>query len=421
MTPNPKQQAAAFKHAAMEAMSVLDRICNEFPDNPKAMGRFYRFFEQRHQGQADWGPAGTRIGTACVQVPEELIYAVGATPERLCNGAYTFDQIGSEFLPIKSCSLVKATHGVLAMQNRPDRLPLVVLPTTCDQKKKSGVLLEDMGYHTWVMEMPPYKDTPEAVEYWRASVAKLAGELERTTGRKITKKGLRDALAKTQAAKAQYRRFHQLRKLDPAVIWGKDAFLVTNSYFFAPIEDWTDALSQLNDELEKRRDTGTSLGGKKAPRVLFTGSPPIFPNLKVPLMIEELGGLLVTDEVCSSTRLLYDAPAPVEEGKYEWVESIADRYLKPCTCPCYAPNEDRKRKLARLVEDFAVDGVIYQSLSGCQLYEFEQKPVERFLAERGIPMLYLESDYSPEDQGQLSTRIEAFLESLKTKKRKRKL
>jgi benzoyl-CoA reductase/2-hydroxyglutaryl-CoA dehydratase subunit BcrC/BadD/HgdB len=33
-------------------------------------------------------------------------------------------------------------------------------------------------------------------------------------------------------------------------------------------------------------------------------------------------------------------------------------------------------------------------------------------------MLYVETDYSPDDQGQLSTRIEAFLESIKTRKRK---
>ena len=37
----------------------------------------------------------------------------------------------------------------------------------------------------------------------------------------------------------------------------------------------------------------------------------------------------------------------------------------------------------------------------------------------GIPILYIETDYSPDDQGQLSTRIEAFLESLKNRKKQR--
>ena len=72
-----------------------------------------------------------------------------------------------------------------------------------------------------------------------------------------------------------------------------------------------------------------------------------------------------------------------------------------------------------MVKDFAVDGVIYQAYSGCQLYEMEQRSVSNSLANEGIPMLYIETDYSPEDGGQLSTRVEAFIESIKSKKRRK--
>jgi benzoyl-CoA reductase/2-hydroxyglutaryl-CoA dehydratase subunit BcrC/BadD/HgdB len=34
-------------------------------------------------------------------------------------------------------------------------------------------------------------------------------------------------------------------------------------------------------------------------------------------------------------------------------------------------------------------------------------------------MLYIETDYSPDDKGQMSTRIEAFLESLKNRRKRR--
>jgi benzoyl-CoA reductase/2-hydroxyglutaryl-CoA dehydratase subunit BcrC/BadD/HgdB len=49
----------------------------------------------------------------------------------------------------------------------------------------------------------------------------------------------------------------------------------------------------------------------------------------------------------------------------------------------------------------------------------EYRSIAAQLSAAGIPMLYIETDYSPDDKGQLSTRIEAFLESLKTRKRKR--
>jgi benzoyl-CoA reductase/2-hydroxyglutaryl-CoA dehydratase subunit BcrC/BadD/HgdB len=49
----------------------------------------------------------------------------------------------------------------------------------------------------------------------------------------------------------------------------------------------------------------------------------------------------------------------------------------------------------------------------------EQRSIGDILNRKGIPMLFVETDYSPEDQGQLSTRVEAFIESIKVKKRKK--
>jgi benzoyl-CoA reductase/2-hydroxyglutaryl-CoA dehydratase subunit BcrC/BadD/HgdB len=49
----------------------------------------------------------------------------------------------------------------------------------------------------------------------------------------------------------------------------------------------------------------------------------------------------------------------------------------------------------------------------------EQRSVAKTLNDAGIPMLYIETDYSPDDMGQLTTRIEAFLESIKARKRQR--
>ena len=39
--------------------------------------------------------------------------------------------------------------------------------------------------------------------------------------------------------------------------------------------------------------------------------------------------------------------------------------------------------------------------------------VERTLAEEGIPLLRIETDYSDDDAGQLRTRIDAFLEMVR--------
>jgi benzoyl-CoA reductase/2-hydroxyglutaryl-CoA dehydratase subunit BcrC/BadD/HgdB len=276
-----------------------------------------------------------------------------------------------------------------------------------------------MGYSVYELELPPAKESEEARLYWQRSVKAFAQRLAKLTGKRLTRRKLKAAMAKTSRAQMAFRRLHNLRKSSPSPFLGKDAFLVTNAFFFDDIESWSEAVERLNRELEQRQGHGFQAAQRKAPRILFTGSPPIFPNLKLPLLIEEAGGVVVADETCSANRMLYDMSAVDEWRLYDMVDALADRYFKPCTCPIFTRNDDRRRRLLELAQEFTVDGVIYQSFAGCHVYEMEQRSVADALGAQGIPMLYVETDYSTDDQGQLSTRIEAFLESIKARKRKR--
>ncbi|MDD5057561.1 MAG: double-cubane-cluster-containing anaerobic reductase [Sideroxydans sp.] len=405
---------------AGEAQDMLDHIVEDFQDNPQSMQYFYDLFRSVYCHGDEVKHEGKLVGTTCIHAPEELIYAFGATPVRLCNGSYHYDQKGADFMPAKSCSLVKATLGMLNSDNvipkigKPD---LIVNPTTCDQKKKSSVMMEGMGYSVYDLELPNVKESEAARVYWQRSVRQFAVRLRELTGKKLTRKNLQAAMAKTSRAQVAFRKLHNFRLKSPSLILGKDAFLVTNAYFFDDIERWTDAVEKLNEELAQREQSGFKAVQSKAPRVLFTGSPPIFPNLKLPLLIEEAGGVVVTDETCSSNRMLYDMTAVDEWLVHDMVDSLADKYLKPCTCPIFTRNDDRIRRLLDLVKSYGVDGVVYQAFAGCQVYEMEYRSVADAFNKAGIAMLYVETDYSVDDKGQLSTRIEAFLESLKNRKK----
>lgn len=409
---------------AREADLTLNHIVDDFIDNPQGMQYFYDLFRRVFvQGEA-LSKTGPKVGVTCIQVPEELIYAAGATPIRLCNGSYQYDQSGGDFMPAKSCALVKATLGRLqARQQIPDvgKLDLIVNVASCDQKTKASDMMREFGHTVHDLPLPPDKESEPAREYWRRTVRNLAVELQKTTGKRLTRKGIKAAMAKSLRAQAAFRQLHAYRKSAPALMLGKDVFLVTNAYFFDDIDRWTDAVEALNAELEQRLQSGFQAAQSKAPRILFTGSPPIFPSLKLPLLIEECGGVVVADETCSANRMLYDMTAVDEWLTTHMIDGLADKYLKPCTCPVFTRNDDRIRRLLELARSFAVDGVVYQAFSGCQVYEMEQRSVARALQEAGLPMIYVETDYSPDDQGQLTTRIEAFLESLKTRKRQARL
>jgi len=409
-------------HMGMEVRDMLERIRRSFPGSPDAMEYFYRRHQQ-HYGDSDGFGAGENIiGTMCLQVPEELILAAGAKPLRLCSGAHAYEQYGSEFMPAKSCSLIKATLGLLAIRKQ-SGLPMpqmIVIPTTCDQRRKSVDILRDMGIEAFPLEIPANKDSEESRYYWQNSIRTFAGKLQQLTGVKITTSGLKKAMLLIQDAREAYRRLQAMTMGGKsATLYGTQRFLVTNSYFFDDLESWTAAVNRLVEELNQRTAAGNSVGHRHTPRILFTGSPPIFPNLKLPLLIEESGGVIVADEVCSSSRILNDTVILEEDGLYDLIPAIADRYLKPCTCPTFVPNDDRKRKIRDQVGVHGVDGVVYLTVAGCMPYDMEQRGVGNFLSDLGVPMLAVESDYSPEDVGQLSTRVEAFIESLTARKRKR--
>jgi benzoyl-CoA reductase/2-hydroxyglutaryl-CoA dehydratase subunit BcrC/BadD/HgdB len=408
---------------AREAENILDHITDRFDDNPRAMAYFYDLFRRIYCQGETLAQDKPLIGTTCIHAPEELVHALGATPVRLCNGSYHYDQIGGDFMPAKSCSLVKATLGMLSTGEkavpRIGSLQLVVNPTTCDQKKKASAMIEGMGYPVYDLELPPAKESEESRLYWQRSVRNFARHLSQVTGKKLKRENLKAAIEKSARAQRAFRTLHNLRKSQPALFLGKDAFLVTNAFFFDDIERWTEAVEQLNDELQERLEAGYQAAQRKAPRILFTGSPPIFPNLKLPLLIEEAGGVVVADETCSANRMLYDMTAVDEWRLYDMVDALADSSLKPCTCPIFTRNDDRRRRLLELAGSFAADGVVYQAFAGCHVYEMEQRSIAEALQAEGIPMLYVETDYSPDDLGQLSTRVEAFLESIKTRKRRR--
>ena len=414
-----RRQELTAKHHAREAAETLTRLEDGFPDNPEAMSYFYDLF-RRTFCENEPVQTGPLVGTTCIQVPDELVRAAGGVPVRLCNGAHTMDQVGAEFMPSKSCPLVKATLGVLH-SDLPEwlkGLKGVVNVTTCDQKRKAGSLMEEGGYAVHHLEIPPAKDSEPARNYWRESVRDFAKALPELTGGKLTRRSLRDAILENGRAQQAYRRFHRLRREKPALLLGKDAFLVGNAFFFDDLDRWTEAVEALVAELEQRHADGFSAAQKRAPRILFTGSPPVFPNLKVPLLIEQAGGVIVADETCSSNRMLYDAVTVDEWNLYDMVDAVADRYLKPCTCPIFTSDADRKRRLLEMAKEFQVDGVVYQTFAGCQVFEMEHRSINQTLDAAGIPSLYVETDYSPDDVGQLSTRVEAFIESLKTRRRR---
>lgn len=357
------------------------------------------------------------IGTYCVMVPAELIYAAGAMPVKLCCGSYTAFNLGDDMAPRDSCPLIKAIVGFEASETMPiyNNCDLMVVPTTCDCKKKMIYMLEE---YTSVMPLhvPSSKTDDESMEYYIKDLYTLKDKLQEITGQRVTLRKLNASINLIADVQFEISRFYKLKQSTPSLIKGTHAMAIMNAYSYDRVDRWGNALHLLNNELEMRLATGQFVSRDRNPRIMLTGSPVIFPNIKVPLLIEELGGILVADETCMGERGLYDPVAVVDPSMDGMMRALANRYILPCTCPTFVDNEQRILRIKQMMEDHKVEGVIYHVLRGCLVYDYEYTKLEDVLGEMGIPIIRLESDYNEEDVEQLKIRIEAFIELIKYKK-----
>ena len=353
------------------------------------------------------------VGTYCVMAPQELIYAAGAVPVKLCSGNYTAFFVGDDIAPRDACPLVKAVAGFKQTGLMPlyEDCSLMIVPVTCDCKKKiAGMLSEQCNVMT--MHIPTSKGDDEIDEFV-SQLYDMAARLEDVTGTRITYDSLAEAFRITGRAQYELSEFIRLKKEKPYLIRGTHAMTIMNSAAYMPAEDWAAALHKVNASLKSRAKSGQLVTNKKLPRILLTGSPVVFPNMKIPLIIEEMGGIVAGDETCMGERGLYDPPVITDDSFDGMIRALANRSLRPCPCPTFADNTQRIYRLKQLIKDNQIQGVIYHVLRGCLVYDFEYKRIEEELGQLGIPVIRLESDYNEEDVEQLRIRIEAFIELIK--------
>ena len=355
---------------------------------------------------------GTVIGTFCLYVPEEIIRALGGQCVGLCAGAeWAYGEV-ERILPQNTCALIKSFMGFKLGRVCPyaEVCDLVVGETTCDGKKKAYELLGEMtAVH--VMELPQMKRAEDRL-LWRTEIQRLITKLEEVTGRKLTSENLAAATKEVNDKRRALQRLNAARKASPAPISGKDALLAVQVAFYDDVPRFTTMVNKIADELEARIAAGEGAVPADAPRILVTGTPMAIPNWKMHDVIEKAGAVVVMEELCTGSRyyskLVDEAPRDLEG----MIDALTDKYLD-INCACFTPNSDRMDDVVRLAQEYKADGIVQYDLQFCAPYQIEATSVERAAKAAGIPVLRIDTDYSSGDLGQLSTRVEAFMEMIR--------
>lgn len=407
-----RQEQRFIDKETQTAAKYLRRI-TDLPGAPESITPFLSTLERIYVNMQGVYTNRLTVGTYCVMAPQELIYAAGAMPVKLCSGNYTAFSVGDDVTPRDACPLVKAVAGFLQTGLMPvyRDCRMMVLPITCDCKKKIAGMLKN-SVNLMTMHIPASREDDDIDEYVR-QLYELMARLEDVTGNAVTYDTLAEGFRMVGRAQYELSEFIRLKKNTPYLIRGTHSMAIMNAASYMPADMWAYAMSRVNAELKQKAKAKQTVTGKELPRILLTGSPIVFPNIKIPLIIEETGGIVAGDETCMGERGMWDPAVIVDDSFDGMMRALANRALRPCPCPTFADNSQRLFRLKQLIKDNHIQGVIYHVLRGCLVYDFEYKKIEEELGKLDIPVIRLESDYNEEDVEQLRIRIEAFIELLK--------
>ena len=383
----------------MELIKELPEVFEEFAEQRK--NSFLAVKEAKDKGI----PV---VGSYCTYFPKELPMAIGAAAVSLCSMSGETIEVAEQDLPKNLCPLIKASYGFA----KTDKCPyfyfsdLIVGETTCDGKKKMYELMSQFK-DVYVMQLPQSQDE-RGRKFWRESCLELKKKLEEKFGTVITDEAVRQAVHTENGVRRALQRFYGVMKHDPAPITGLELFRVLyGSTFKLDRSGLADELNALTDKIKAEYAAGKRLD--KKPRILITGCPMGGATEKVIEAIENNGGVVVTYENCSGAKAI---EREVKEDTDDIYGAIADRYLG-IGCSVMTPNNNRFKLLDEMIDEYKVDGVVEMVLQACHTYSVESKSVRRFVThDKEIPYIYIETDYSKTDVGQLNTRLAAFVEML---------
>ncbi len=348
---------------------------------------------------------GKVVGYFCSYGPEEIITAAGLVPMRVRATGSTGTELADAYLSSINCSFCRHAFN-MGLLGEYDFIEGAVWLNNCDHvrriydnwKRKVGTPF------THMMSLPK-KTTEVQVEWWRDELAIFKEALEKHLGITITDDKLRGAIKTHNETRHLLRKLYDLRKKENPPITGTEAMAVVVASTAMPREQYNKMLTELLDELSQAE----GIKGYRA-RLMLVGA--ILDDPAFIKVVEEQGGLVVTDSLCFGTRIFWK---DVDERKKDPLTALARYYImeKPA-CPRMFDAQPRRSQFVRdMVRDFKVDGVIGLRMIFCDLWTVENFMLDKDLKEAGIPFLKLDREYLLAGiVGQVRTRAQAFLESM---------
>jgi benzoyl-CoA reductase/2-hydroxyglutaryl-CoA dehydratase subunit BcrC/BadD/HgdB len=397
-----------YEQEIKDTLKRLDEHTHPFLDTEYFTRTARDYFNLKKMSEKS--PKVIILGT---NIPEEIIYAFGATPYWILGGSLGTTAWADELVPRDTDAVSRSIFGFLVNDIcELAKDALIIIPIVSDSSKKLAYLLKRAGKKIHTVDVPPVKDS-FAADKWRRQIERCVDALSAHTRKRITHRTLQKAMLTVADAKKQMRRFIGQGHLRYELLPGSFRMFILNSYYYASnIEEWTANLNLLNDEIGSVESAVSDKGN-----VLLFGSPVYFPNYKIPFLIQDVG-LNISMNVDYTTQKILYTEAHHKPNIIDFAELGHDFFQKDGSS-AYTKNDTLYNSVYGLIQELPIEGVVYHVLKGQIEYDYELNRFEELFTRYNIPVFRLETDYKYQDVEQLRIRMEAFTEMLQHRRQYR--
>jgi predicted CoA-substrate-specific enzyme activase len=342
-----------------------------------------------------------KIGYFCSYTPVELIRAAGFHPVRI-NGSDKESCSANEVLCGNICPYIKAVVDQKITGNLEDYKGMVFV-NSCDGMRRlyDAWIRLDEGKKTfnYILDIP--KNTDDAAVYYYANLLKKFKEkLESYFTLTIHHDDINHSISTYNAVREKVQLF--LQKYWSGYIGqsGYEIFSLLKKGVNVLPEKFYEYLSHVMKQKEGIRDT------RDIPRLFVWGS--IMENERIMKVVEDAGAKVVAEDLCNGSRS-FDAQINISNDP---ILSIARRYIKRAPCSRMVNIIERVNNVLSIMQEKSIHGAIYHTLKFCDHNLLDYPVIKKTFHEKKIPLLHLNCDYTLSSEGQIKTRVEAFLEQL---------
>ncbi|MHA1509211.1 MAG: 2-hydroxyacyl-CoA dehydratase subunit D [Promethearchaeota archaeon] len=347
-------------------------------------------------------------------IPEELIDAAGFFPLRLIFGGN--DELmdaSHDYLPPSTCAFAQSCIGLFSIKpNYYKFLELVDYIIVSNHCVSDICVSEIVSKYFNIPRLNfyvPYTMNENSLKYFKLELQDFKNQLEAIIDRKISDEDVHNSILKFNSFKKKLLEINELE------ISGSEKLkLIHKSMLFGP-----DFLQDLESLIQNFKDTPQPVS-KTSKDVLLTGCS-IFINDNMIDLIEEGGGNIVFFDTWIGNHYYSQIiESNLTDTKNDPLDLLVLRFKNNIYGDHSVPDflKQKVSVIQKYSENYTKNkgrklGVINHIIKFCDHISLMSSFLKDSLQEKGIQVLNLERDYSRANRGQLSTRIEAYLEMMK--------